>query len=106
MLGSRVAAAATKAGVDIRRIDSPAFLPPPATVSLVLVDWSERESDWGAQLAEWRASPTAGTRLILYGAHVDLRAHAEAAQYGIGPMWGRSKLVASLSTLFRNDALP
>lgn len=100
LFGSRIAAAATEAGVEIRRVDSPAALPPSDEVSLLLVDWSEREPDWGAELAAWRQASAHGPRLILFGPHTDLGAHAEAKRHGIGPMWARSKLVASLSTLF------
>ncbi len=44
--------------------------------------------------------PNADPRLILYGPHTDLVAHAAASAAGLGPMLARSKLVASLPSLF------
>ena len=48
MLASRVYAAATAADAQIERLDSIEQLPPPETLDLVLVDWSERGDSWGA----------------------------------------------------------
>ena len=40
-------------------------------------------------------------RVILFGRHTDLEAHADARAAGLGPMWARSKLVAELPQLMR-----
>ena len=89
MLYSRIDAAATSAGADLVRVSSPVDLP--ADVDLVLVDWSARQPAWADAL---RAS---SARVILFGRHTDLEAHADARAAGLGPMWARSKLVAWLS---------
>jgi hypothetical protein len=39
------------------------------------------------------------SRVILFGRHTDLEAHAAAREAGLGPMWARSKLVTELSDL-------
>jgi hypothetical protein len=91
MLFSRVHAAATAAGTSLVRVDSPTALP--EDLDLVLVDWSARQPDWADALA------AVGVRVILFGRHTDLEAHAEARAAGLGPMWARSKLVASLPAL-------
>jgi hypothetical protein len=102
MLFSRIDAAAASAGASLVRVDEPAALPPADAVDLVLVDWSARHPGWGSALREWtdRASDGAG-RLILFGRHTDLEAHADARAHGLGPMWARSKLVSELPSLVR-----
>jgi DNA-binding transcriptional LysR family regulator len=101
MLFSRIEAAAAASGASLLRADGPADLPPHPPADLVLVDWSAREPDWADALHAWRASAPAA-RLILFGPHTDLDAHAAARDAGIGPMWARSKLVAELPTLLRD----
>lgn len=96
MFYSRIESAAMAADADLVRVDSPADVP--ADVDLVLVDWSVREPDWADAL---RARRSAGTRVILFGPHVDLEAHAAARDAGLGPMMARSKLAASLGDIFR-----
>ena len=97
LFGSRIADAAARAGVRLARVDEPAQLPPAASVSLVLVDWAERQPGWGDQLKTWMASDSLdASRVILYGPHTDLEAHADARAFGLGPMWARSKLLAEL----------
>lgn len=91
MLFSRIESAATAAGADLVRIDSPAALPSDA--DLVLVDWSERLPDWTDALRRRSG------RVVLFGRHTDLEAHAAARAAGLGPVWARSKLVAELQTL-------
>ena len=93
MLFSRIDAAATAAGVFLVRVDSPAQLP--AELDLILVDWSARAPDWADALHR----RTANARVILFGRHTDLEAHAAARAAGLGPMWARSKLVSELSDL-------
>ena len=96
MFYSRIEAAASAADADLVRVDSPADVP--SDVDLVLVDWSAREPDWSDAL---RALLSAGTRVILFGPHVDLEAHAAARDAGLGPMMARSKLAASLGDIVR-----
>ena len=93
MLFSRIEAAATAAGASLVRVDSP-LLPADATFDLILVDWSAREPGWADALRRRTAS-----RVILFGPHTDLEAHAAAREAGIGPMWARSKLLTELPTL-------
>jgi hypothetical protein len=101
LIGSRIADAATRAGRDFLRADDPAGLPAAPSVQLVLVDWAERRPDWAEQLSAWCASArqSAPPRLVLFGPHTDLVAHADARAAGLGPMWARSKLVAELPSL-------
>jgi len=66
---------------------------------LVLVDCQRRSPEWVAQISDLRRRVPAGSRLIAFGPHRDLRAHADAIRAGIGPMWARSKLFADLPSL-------
>jgi len=92
---SRVAAAADDAATQLIRADDPARLP--TELDLVLVDWSARRPGWADALRSRRAG-----RVILFGPHTDLAAHADARAAGLGPMWARSKLVTELPTLFQD----
>lgn len=92
MLFSRIESAARVAGVELARVDAPVDVPDDA--DLVLVDWSARQPDWTDALRALRVS-----RLILFGPHTDLDAHAAAREAGLGPMWARSKLLGSLGDL-------
>jgi hypothetical protein len=101
LLASRVMDAAARAGEDLLRIEDPAQLPPAESVRLLLVDWAARQPTWSDVLSRWRASaPAEGPRVILFGPHADLDAHAAARAAGLGPMWARSKLVAEFPSLF------
>lgn len=95
MLYSRIDAAAVAAGASVVRLDDPADLPEDEPFDIVLVDWSGRGPHWAAALASWRDRTY--SRVILFGRHTDLEAHASARAAGLGPMWARSKLVANLS---------
>ena len=97
MLFSRIEAAATGAGASLLRVDSPLDLPADDGFELILVDWSVRQPDWPDALRRRTAS-----RVILFGPHTDLDAHAAARAAGLGPMWARSKLVSELPSLVRN----
>lgn len=101
LFGSRIADAAARSGRDFIRVEDPTGLPPPASVQLVLVDWAERRPDWGERLLAWSAevSQAQRPRLVVFGPHTDLVAHAAARAAGLGPMWARSKLVAGLQSL-------
>ena len=101
IFASRIIEAGIRAGTPVARIDDPAALPPPGSVRLLLVDWGDRSPDWGERLVEWcaHAPESARPRVMLFGPHTDLAAHAEARAAGLGPMLARSKLVADLPTL-------
>ena len=100
MIASRIADAGARAGVEVRRFDDPNQLPPAAELTLVLVAWDERRPDWGERLLAWCAAPqSVAPRVVLFGPHTDLAAHAAARAAGLGPMWARSKLLAELPTL-------
>lgn len=106
MIASRIAAAAEHAGVAFTRIDDPAVLPPAGQLGLLLVDWDDRTADWGRQIAEWCAAApeSARPRVLLFGPHVDLEAHAAARAAGFAPMMARSKLISELPTLLARPA--
>lgn len=93
MVHSRIESAASAAGAALTRLDSPYGLP--SELDLVLVDWAARRRGWADVLSATRA------RVILFGPHTDLAAHAAARAAGLGPMWARSKLVAMLPNLLR-----
>ena len=98
MLFSRIESAAAAADASLLRVDTPADLPDDC--DLVLVDWSARGTDWDEALADHRAGRA---RVILFGRHTDLEAHAAARASGLGPMWARSKLVSVLPSLVSAD---
>jgi len=97
MLFSRIESAAAAADASLVRVDSPADLPP--DLDLILVDWSARQPDWTDALRGRTAS-----RVILFGPHTDLEAHAAARAAGLGPMWARSKLVVDLPRVISSSA--
>lgn len=98
MTFSRILEAATRAGADLHRFDAPDELPPAESVDLLLVDWGNRAPDWAERISTWRDAAGA-TRVILFGPHTDLEAHAAARAAGLGPMMARSKLVSDLPAL-------
>jgi hypothetical protein len=100
MMVSRAHAAAEAAGARLDRVTSPTDLPPPSEVDLLIVDWSERLDGWGDALNSWREG--ADVRVVVFGRHTDLDAHAEARAAGLGPMWARSRLVGELSNLMES----
>jgi hypothetical protein len=93
MLFSRIDAAATAAGASLLRVDTPAQLPD--DLDLILVDWSARAPDWADALR----ARAANVRLVLFGRHTDLEAHAAARAAGLGPMWARSRLIVQLPAI-------
>jgi hypothetical protein len=101
MIASRVEVAAEHAGVPFLRVSDPADLPPPMDVRLLLVDWGDRGPDWGDRIRAWGgdAAGPAALRVVIFGPHVDLEAHAAARAAGLGPMLARSKLVGALPAL-------
>jgi hypothetical protein len=96
LLFSKIDAAASAAGATLLRADDPTGLPD--DLDLVLVDWSARRPDWTDALVALR-----GPRLILFGPHTDLGAHAAARAAGLGPMWARSALLSRLPSLLSGD---
>jgi hypothetical protein len=103
LFASRIASAFERAGSSFTRVDSPANLPPSQSVDLVLVDWTGRAAGWADELLAWRgAAPgSARPRIVLFGPHTDLAAHAAARTAGLGPMWARSKLLVELDQLIQ-----
>ena len=101
MIATRIADAGARAGIEVHRFDDPGALPDASGFSLVFVDWGARTTHWAEQLRAWhsRALASAQPRVILFGPHTDLAAHADARAAGLGPMWARSKLIAEISTL-------
>ena len=106
MIATRIADAGARAGLEVQRYDEPSDLPPAAQVALLLVAWDERRPDWGDRLTAWsRSAPEAvRPRVVLFGPHTDLAAHAAARAAGLGPMWARSKLLSALPDLIAGDA--
>lgn len=100
LLGSRIAAAADRSGASLTRCEAPGELPPPHEVDLLLVDWADRQPEWGSQIAAWRGAAAGPPRIVLFGPHADLDAHAAAREAGLGPMWARSRLITKLRVLF------
>jgi hypothetical protein len=105
MTTSRIVAAAEAAGYATRRVDQPDDLPAPREVAMVLVDWADRQPGWAVALQSWRdaageSAADAKPRILLFGPHTDLEAHREARGAGLGPMIARSKLFASLPSMF------
>jgi hypothetical protein len=103
LFASRITEAFERAGSPLKRVDKPADLPAAQSVRLALVDWGDREADWGGQLVAWRVTTAEATppRIVLFGPHTDLAAHAAARAAGLGPMWARSKLLAELQHLIQ-----
>jgi hypothetical protein len=97
MVYSRIHAAASAAGGWVQRMDTPADLHGQTGFDLVLVDWSARGDGWASDLASLRTEGSA--RVILFGQHTDLGAHAAAREADLGPMWARSRLINDLPTL-------
>jgi hypothetical protein len=98
LLFSRIEAAATAGGVALERADRPDDLP--AGLDLVLVDWSARQPGWAEALRPLAA------RVILFGPHTNLEAHADARAVGLGPMWARSRLVGALPAMLAGGRDP
>ena len=104
LFSTRLGDICARAGVQLRRVDSPADLPPATSALLVLVDWAERTPDWASRLATWAGTAADGrrARVVLFGPHADLEAHAAARAAGLGPMMARSRLLAMLPELLAN----
>ena len=100
ILASRIMGQAAAAGHEAQLVADPAALPIASAVDLLFVNWADRESSWADELAGWRHGATSpGPRVLLYGPHTDLRAHAASRAAGLGPMCSRSKLISDLPNL-------
>ncbi len=105
MFATRIGDAADAAGRDYQRVDDPADLPPAASVDLLLVDWGDRGPDWGEAIRAWsEAAPEPlRPRIVLYGPHTDLEAHAAARDARLGPMLARSSLAGRMRALLDDE---
>ncbi len=102
MLFSRIEGAASVAGVPLTWVRAPRELAPAKDLELVIVDWSERTPSWVDDLTAWRRA--GDVRIILFGPHTDLEAHAAARAAGLAPMWARSRLFRELPTLLAEQS--
>jgi hypothetical protein len=84
------------------RCDTVGELPNPGTIDLLVVDWGSRKDDWAADIVTWRGS-TVGTppRIVVFGPHTDLEAHAAARVSGLGPMRARSAVFTDVASWLR-----
>ena len=105
ILASRILAEASAIGQAARLVAEPTALPPPEDGDLLFVNWADRDPGWAAALVAWRKGvpSSANRRLVLYGPHTDIEAHAEARSAGLGPVLARSKLVADLPEMLRAE---
>jgi hypothetical protein len=98
---SKIESAVAGSGATLARIESPSQLPPATDVDILVVDWGDRQPEWSTAIAAWRNGATAGQgpKVILFGPHTDLAAHAAAKEAGLGPMKARSVFFGSLLEL-------
>lgn len=102
MTASRIESLVAGAGGSLTRVEAPQQLPPVDEVDLLVVDWGDRQAEWGAAIVAWRdalADAGRGPRVLLFGPHTDLASHAAARKAGLGPMRARSAFFASLPDL-------
>jgi hypothetical protein len=101
ILASRILGQTSAGGHEGALMADPSALPPSDTVDLLFVNWADRDHGWADALTAWQegAAPQRRPRLVLYGPHTDLAAHAAARAANLGPMLARSKLVAALPRL-------
>ena len=100
---SKIEGMVAAGGASLVRIESPTQLPPNSDVDLLVVDWGDRQPEWGAAIAAWRDTSPAhrSPRVILFGPHTDLVAHADARKADLGPMRARSAFFGALSDLLK-----
>lgn len=104
LTASRLEGPVNAAGGTFTRVDHPECLPAASMVDLLLVDWADREPNWGADITAWRdADPLHRPRVVLFGPHADLAAHAAARAIGLGPMRARSAVVSNLADLLTSQ---
>lgn len=99
---SKIESAVRAAGGTLVRCDTVGELPDPATVELLVVDWGSRRDDWAADIVAWRGS-SVGTppRIVVFGPHTDLDAHAAARAAGLAPMRARSAVFNDVASWLR-----
>lgn len=96
MATSRIAEAADAHGMDWQRVDTPSELPNDGERVIAVVNWGERQPEWGDVIDRWRrAGDDAARTVILFGPHTDRPGHVEARQHGIGPVQPRSRFLVS-----------
>ena len=93
-------------GASVVRVDAPDQLPPSRDVELLVVDWGERQPDWGAAIGAWRDGAEEGRRprIVLFGPHTDLASHRAARDTGLGPMRARSAFFVGLPDLLASES--
>ena len=101
MTASRIESLVAGAGGTLTRVDGPDRLPRADDVDLLVVDWGNREPAWDDAIKGWRnaADSSHAPRVVLFGPHTDLVAHAAAREAGLGPMRARSAFFATLPDL-------
>jgi hypothetical protein len=101
IIASRILAQASAAGHDAQLVAEPSAIPAATSVDLLFVNWADRADSWADAIRAWSATApaSAAPRIVLFGPHSDLEAHAAARAAGLGPMLARSKLVADLPGL-------
>ena len=106
MTASRIESLVAASRATLTRVDAVSDLPAPDVVDLLVVDWADRGADWGQRLANWRAADGSRPRVVLFGPHADLAAHAAAREAGLGPMRARSAFFAVLPDLIAGVRRP
>lgn len=106
IIASRILEAATRSQHSAQLVGDPSSLPAAASVDLLCVNWSDRTSHWAHALRAWCATAAGvkGPRLVIFGPHTDLVAHAEVRTAGLGSMLARSAFLRRLPTLMRVSA--
>lgn len=100
MAASRIESLVAGAGGTWTRVDDPDRLPWAEDVDLLVVDWGDRDPTWSQAIRAWRdARIGALPRIVLFGPHTDLAAHAAARDAGLGPMRARSAFFTGLPDL-------
>jgi hypothetical protein len=103
IIASRILGQASATGQEAQLVSELSTIPPAESVDILFVNWADRMPDWAEDLRSWCADarPSDAPRVILFGPHTDLAAHADARAAGLGPMMARSKLVADLPSLLQ-----
>jgi hypothetical protein len=101
IVATRIAALAEASGHEVVRVDEPRDLPAAGSVMAVFVDWGDRAAGWGDAIRRWKdVEGSHPPRVVLFGPHSDLAAHADAAAHRIGPMIARSRLPGVARAIF------
>lgn len=102
---SRIDSLVARAGGSLVRVGAPDQLPSAGDVDLLVVDWGDRQPDWGAAILAWRDGGEQGhrPRVVLFGPHTDLASHGAARDAGLGPMRARSAFFTALPVLLETE---